>query len=372
MRKAGGDIPGERDLCSVPAFFPDATRGVVRTVDAADLLTAGIEGVVVNAYHLMTSPGLSVIESLGGVRRLMGWDGLVVSDSGGFQLLSLIHRNKSAGRVDSDGVTFYKKQGSVRKAHIFTPEKSIQVQFGIGADIMFCLDDCPSPRAGEKEQDLCVERTISWADRCKREHARLSVERERSGLARSRLFAVIQGEDRKELREKCAAELRSMGFDGYAFGGWPMDREGRLKREIIGFTASLMPDGSPKFALGVGNPREIVECAAMGYTMFDCVLPTRDARRGRIYVLDPDFASGGSAAEGSIYDSFYVTEERYARDREPIDRSCDCRACRAHSRAYMHHLFAVGDELAHRLATIHNLRTYSRLVGVLRERAGKA
>jgi len=335
----------------LPAYFPDATRGVVRGLDSRDLLEAGISGIVVNTWHLMDSPGATAIEAAGGIRKFMGWSGVVASDSGGFQLLSLVHRDRAAGTVTAEGVTYVRRSGGSGKKHLFTPEKSVAAQFAIGSDIMFCLDDCPSPAAGAKENEASVERTVGWAVRCREEYDKQVGERKLTAGDRPLLFAVIQGGDDPGLRKECARALIATGFDGYAFGGWPMDKNGKMKTDILGLTAGLMPADRPRFALGVGNPSELAECRKMGYDIFDCVLPTRDARHKRLYVLDPD-------GPGSIN----IGDEKFVRDGRPVSAVCSCRLCRGYTRTYLHHLFQIEDSAAWRLATIHNLATYATII----------
>jgi queuine tRNA-ribosyltransferase len=374
----------------VPAFLPDATRGVVRGLDARDLEACGVPGLVVNAFHLARRPGSRVVEGLGGVHALMGWKRPVVTDSGGFQILSLIRQNPKLGTITNREAIF--RTGKGGKAERLSPEKSIQIQRRLGADILVCLDDCTHPDDPSSEQTASVVRTIDWAERCKAEFERglervsrmrampaedrlkegLRTEREsvgspafrRSspGVERPLLFAVVQGGSDPDLRRLCARELVAMGFDGYGFGGWPFDAHGRLLTGTLALMAELLPDDQPKYALGIGSPRALVACARMGYNLFDCALPTRDARRGRLYV----FRSDG----GLEYDRLYIRDAAHRRDGKPVSDACDCLTCRGHSRAYLHHLFAVGDALAWRLATIHNLRFYAALLERLNKRGG--
>ncbi len=338
---------------SLPAFLPDATRAVLRGLDPADLAACGIEAVMVNAFHLMTEPGPTVVAAAGGAGMFMGWDGPVFSDSGGFQLMSMIYRDKSAGTISDGGVTFYRSPGGRRKRYELTPESCIGTQFALGTDAMFCLDDCPKPRAGREAVAASVRRTIEWAKRCRAEFDRL-VEGRRIGTGRPLLFAVVQGgSDRKE-RERCFTELARIGFDGYGFGGWPLDDDGNVDTEIMGFTASLAPPGAPLHALGVGNPAAVVAAYRLGYRLFDCSMPSRDGRHGRLW----SFAPGG----GLEFVTLNIGGEKNTRDGAPVSEGCECAACARHSRAYLHHLFAVDDSLGGRLATIHNLRTWAVLM----------
>jgi len=350
---------------ALPAFLPDATRAVVRSIDSRDLEACSVTGLVVNTFHLTTQPGAGLIKSLGGVHHFMRWARPVVSDSGGFQLLSMIRSNPRYGAVSERGIHFTNidRGGSKLK---FTPQKSIQVQFDLGADVMICLDDCPRPDASAAENAESVGRTVLWARQCRAEFDRLLAVRGQSGDTRPLLFGVIQGGNDPQLRADCAGALLELGFDGYGFGGWPLDAEGHLAEEMLACTARLMPDGLPKFALGVGKPENIVRGFRLGYNVFDCVLPTRDARRGRLYVFA---APGGPSATGVLTDGFYrfvyLGDKKHKRDSRPISATCDCHCCRNYSLGYLHHLFDIKDVLAYRLATMHNLRFYTRLMACL-------
>jgi len=351
---------------ALPAFFPDATRGVVRGLDAADLKACGVPGLVVNAFHLGNRPGSRTVQSLGGMHVLMGWRRPVISDSGGFQIFSLIRQNPRLGTITSKEAIFRLAEGG--KAERLSPEKSIQTQLRLGADILVCFDDCTHPAAPREEQAASVARTIEWAGRCKAEFERgvegrtrrdrLKAEPQTQAGPRPLLFAVIQGGADPELRRRCARELTAIGFDGYGFGGWPFDASGRLLADILALTADLMPSDKPRYALGIGSPAALRACARIGYNLFDCALPTRDARRGRLYVFRGD---------GLEHARLYIRDSAHRRDGKPVSEACDCLTCRGYSRAYLHHLFAVGDSLAWRLATIHNLRFYTTLLDRLKE-----
>ncbi len=343
----------------LPTFFPDATRGVIRTLDSQDLHQSGVEGLIVNTYHLMSKPGTTVLKEVGGIKALMGWDGWIISDSGGFQLLSMIYQNPAFGKINRDGVIFYRDSKGGKEKYNFTPEKSIQVQFALGADIMICLDDCPPLGATPQEEQESIQRTIEWARRCKEEFETQVKNKKMTGANRPLLFGVIQGGNSKELREQCAQALINIGFDGYGFGGWPLDEGGKYNNEILQFTADLIPKELPKYALGVGNPQAVHDCYQMGWNIFDCVLPTRDARHQRLYILE-------SNNTGQIYSYLHISQEKYTRDTQPIDPNCDCHTCQKYSRAYLKHLFEIEDATASRLATMHNVRTYTRLIEKLR------
>lgn len=349
---------------TLPTFFPDATRGVIRSVDSNDLRSVNVPGIVVNTYHLMTHPGASVIKSHGGIKTMMDWDGFVISDSGGFQLMSLIQQQTGFGKVSDDGITFYRGSTQEKKKYQLTPEKAIQVQFALDADIMICLDAFTPVGATREETQQSVRRTVTWARRCKDEFDRQVKQRKFTPENRPLLFGVIQGGEDPQLRTECAIALKDIGFDGYGFGGWPIDDTGELSTKTLKLTADLMEDDKPKYALGVGNPSAIVACARMGYTIFDCVLPTRDARHKRLYVFTEDPKS--SNLDGKFWSYIHIHQEKNLRDKRPLSEWCDCLTCTHYSRAYLNHLFAIRDTLAYRLATIHNLRFYTQLIERIR------
>jgi queuine tRNA-ribosyltransferase len=345
----------------LPVYFPDATRGVVRTVDSRDLEACGVQGLVVNAFHLSTRPGAGLIKRAGGIHAFMGWNRPVASDSGGFQLMSMIRENSRYGTVSDRGIHFVDVDGKRNKV-LFTPERSIRLQFDLGADLMICLDDCPSADASPEEVKGSVARTIDWARRCRAEFDRLLETRIGSHTPRPLLFGVIQGGYDQQLRAECARELLPLEFDGFGFGGWPLTPDGDLAQDILAHTASLSPWSLPRFALGVGKPEHIVRCYQMGWRIFDCVLPTRDARHGRLYTFKSADREQVDVLAGGFYRFVYIRDKKHKRQSGPVSMVCDCPCCQDYSLAYLHHLFEVGDPLALRLATLHNLRFYTQLL----------
>ncbi len=367
MNAEPSSLATEHGPLRLPAFFPDATRAVVRALDAQDLQTCSVQGVVVNTFHLSSRPGVGAIASAGGIHSFMGWPGPVLSDSGGFQVFSLLHQSPQSGSVSGKG--FHYRLSRSGDTKVLTPESCIQKQFRMGSDILVCLDHCTHPSEPPEEQRRSVEHTIQWARACRSEFDRLAEQKDRScdSYERPMLFAVIQGGDDLSLRRRCAEELFETGFDGYGFGGWPVTDDGRL-RETVHAVAELVPPESALWGLGIGKPEHVVRSVALGYQLFDCVIPTRDARHRRLYV----FRSRPEEApldDRNFYKCVYLQDKKHVRDDSPLDPECDCLCCRHYSRAYLHHLFRVGDGLAHRLATIHNLRFYTRLMQVLRERS---
>ena len=345
-----------------PIFLPDATRAVTKSIDSMDMLKSKVRGCVVNTYHLMTSPGIDVLQEFGGIKGYMNFDGLVVSDSGGWQVFSLIHRSNKKGSITDEGVVF--SIGGAKDT-LFTPEKSLQTQFGIGSDIMICLDDFTPPDGDSYAIKQSVERTTHWAKRTKVEYARICNEKGLNDKNRPHLFAVVQGAKSKEMRKKSADELIEIGFDGYGFGGYLIDENGNLDFEMMEYLSRLIPDDKPKFALGTGSPHEIAICYEYGWDIFDCTLPTRDARHQRLYVFNWEPKSLKDVQNPDIHGHVSIRKAQYSKDNGPISEFCDCHTCKNYSKAYLNHLFRIGDTAAYRLATIHNLRTYTMLIEAL-------
>jgi len=348
-------------VLQLPVFLPDATHGVVRSLDASDLLQCGVQAVQMNVFYLMQKPGSSTIKALGGLHHMFAWPKPIVTDSGGFQVYSLIHQNPKYGSLTERGMLF-RPEGSSRRFQL-TPEKSIQLQVDYGADIVICLDDCTDVDQPLSVQQESVDRTIKWARRCKMEFEH-QVELRRLE-PRPLLFAVVQGGGSHELRQRCAEELLAIGFDGFGLGGWPLDSKGNLLEEIIAYTRELIPPQFPMHALGVGQPANIVTCARMGYDLFDSTMPTRDARHGRLYIFTDDPTS--SKLEGEWYSYLYIQDAQNMKADSPLSPYCDCLCCSNYSRAYLYHLFKVNDSLFYRLATLHNLRFVVQLMRRLRE-----
>jgi queuine tRNA-ribosyltransferase len=350
-----------RGTLAVPTFMPDATRAGVRGVSSDDLRAVGVEGLVVNAFHLMRRPGARVMQGAGGVHRFMDWDGPILSDSGGFQVWSLIRQDPKRGVIRDNEVIF--REPSTGEKWTLTPERIVNLQFQLGSDIVVCLDDCTDAEAPEAEQERSVERTVRWARRCREEFDRQAGQR--AGKA-PRIFAVVQGGGLEPLRRQCASELAAIGFDGYGFGGWPLAADGSLLAEPMRWVAETLPPSAPKHALGIGRPDHVVNAFALGYSIFDCALPTRDARHGRLYTFRSGWADRRPMPGDDFYAAVRIHDSEYRVDHGPIEDGCDCVACTRHSRAYLHHLFKVGDLSAERLATLHNLRFYVRLFRSLR------
>lgn len=340
-----GDIP-------LPAFLPDGTSGVVRGVDARDLADVGTPAVQMNVYHLMQRPGSSTIQALGGLHTLTGWRGPISTDSGGFQVYSLIRQNAKLGSITDRGALFRIED----RKYQLTPEKSIQLQFSYGADTLFCLDDCTHVDDPPEVQTQSVSRTVRWAKACKAEFDRLIAEKQLPPDQRPKLFGVVQGGGDLALRRACAEQLLEIGFDGYGYGGWPLDAQNNLLTEVIAYTRAVIPAEYPMHALGVGHPANVVACTRLGYGLFDSTMPTRDARHGRLYTFTTDHG-----LDGDFFSYLYIKDDKHIKASGPPSAHLPADV----SLGYLHHLYKLGDTLYERLATRHNLRFMNALMARL-------
>jgi queuine tRNA-ribosyltransferase len=322
IRTAHGDV-------QTPAFMPVGTYGAVKGLAPSDLEQLGAEIVLSNAYHLEMRPGSAAIEELGGLHRFMGWDRPILTDSGGFQVFSL----KSLRKVDDDGVSFRSPVDGSK--HRFTPESVVELQRRYGVDVAMPLDVCTPWRAERDEVDLALRRTVDWAERS-------LAARGGSPMA---LFGIVQGGFFPELRARCAEQLAAMPFDGLALGGLSVGEPREVLIESVQRYGPLLPPERPRYLMGVGYPGDLVEAVAAGIDMFDCVLPTRNARNGTLFV------DGGRLV---------IKNARFRSDERPVEEGCECACCRRFSRAYLRHLYVTGEMLAARLMTTHNLHHYMR------------
>lgn len=346
----------------MPVYMPDATYGYIRSLISEDLRQVQLPALMMNAFHLMQKPGSTTIQALGGLHKMANWQGLIMTDSGGFQAYSLIRQNPKYGSLTSKGILF-RPENSQRKVNL-TPEKSIQLQFGYGSDILICLDDCTHINASYQEQQLSVERTIDWAKRAKQTYLQQLSERKTDPEDRPLIFGVIQGGAEPDLRKQCAEALLEIGFDGFGFGGWPLDDDSNLITDILELVRGLVPSDFPIHALGIGHPESIVTAYKIGYEMFDCALPTRDARHARLYTREIDKITPDTQPGWLKFK--YINTEVYFRDPNPIEENCDCPACQNYSLGYLYHLYRMRDPAYFRLATMHNLRFMTRLIEDLR------
>jgi queuine tRNA-ribosyltransferase len=358
-----------------PFFMPDATRGFVRSIDNEILEGLGLEAILINTFHLFLHPGMEIIKKAGDAHKFMNWPRPLLSDSGGYQVFSLIHKNPRLGKITDEEVIFNSpKDGS---KHILTPEIAIGIQFDLGVDMMVCLDDPPPNNYPREKIAEAVERTIRWAKRCKTEYEKQIKKRKISKENRPLIFGVIQGGQYLDLRKHCAEELVKIGFDGYGFGARHIDNEGNFMEETLRETAKFIPQDSLRFALGVGTPEDIVKCYSFGWDMFDCVIPTREGRHGRLFISNKQTQIPNNKIQDTkhkildtkFYETININNGKYKDDFSPIDENCDCMLCKNHTRAYLHHLFASKEMLGMRLAAIHNLKFYVDLMKGLRNSA---
>jgi queuine tRNA-ribosyltransferase len=331
-----GEFETPHGTFNTPAFLPVGTQGTVKAMSPDRLTDLGAEIVLSNMYHLYLRPGHKVIEEMGGLHRFMGFHGPILTDSGGFQIYSLGDLRK----LSDEGVKFQSHLDGSR--HFITPEDAVRIQGALGADIIMCLDECTSYPSSFEDTKSSMELTLGWAERCK-------AAKERDDQA---LFGIVQGGMYQELRKISAEKTIEIGFPGHAVGGLSVGEAKGLMYEISEFTLSLLPYEKPRYLMGVGTPEDLVRLTAMGADMFDCVMPTRNARNGSF------FTSRGKVV---------IKNERYAKDPSPIDDECDCYTCRNFSRAYLRHIFMAGEILAAILGTLHNLSFYLTLTRRIRE-----
>ena len=320
-----------------PAFMVVGTQGAVRAMTPDQLRAAGAEVLLANTYHLALRPGEKLVAKLGGLHRFMRWEGPIVTDSGGFQVFSLPSKE-----ISDRGVRFKNEvDGSTID---LTPERSMEIQQQLGADIIMAFDECTPYPADEKLAGAGVRRTLSWMERCLRAHERSN---------RQALFGIVQGSVYEHLRVACAKSLVALDLPGYAIGGVSVGEGHELLCKITALTAPLLPESRPRYLMGVGLPEDLLAAIGLGIDLFDCVIPTRYARSASVFT-----------SRGRIR----LSNRRYRRDAYPIDTSCDCAACAGgFSRAYLHHLFASNEILSAILASIHNTHFYQRLVRDARE-----
>lgn len=348
----------------LPVFFPDATRATVKTIDSVDIKTTKTPGILVNTYHLYRELGGRAIKNHNGIRGFMSWKGAVISDSGGFQVMSLAKASSKRGSVADEGVTF-RPQG--KKKIVFTPEKSIQFQMLLKPDMVIVLDDFTEPTADYKKAKESIERTVLWGRRSKEEFLRICQKEGLDENSRPYILGVVQGGDYLDLRKECAERLVKIGLDGLGYGGWPLTLKGEFNYDVARRIVKDTPRGYFLYGLGIGKPEEIVGCVDLGYHIFDCVLPTRDARHRRLYVYEADSIKDIDIRQPKFYSYYTPDKEKYYQDSRPVSKACDCLLCQNYTRAYLAHLFRLEEPTALRLATIHNLRFYSILMEKLQE-----
>jgi queuine tRNA-ribosyltransferase len=344
-----GELRTPHGVVETPAFMPVGTQGSVKAMRQRDLEETGAQIILGNTYHLYLRPGDRLIARRGGLHRFIGWAHPILTDSGGYQVFSLAARRK----IDEEGAEFRSHlDGSV---HRLSPESAVDIQARLGSDIAMVLDECLSYPASRDETAQSMERSVRWAARCRmqfaaiRDGVRTDVAATNPGQAQ---FGIVQGGVFQDLRDQSAAAVTAMGFEGYAIGGLSVGEPIDVMYAMVSGTARRLPTGQPRYLMGAGTPEDLVECVARGIDMFDCVLPTRNARNGQL------FTSAGR---------LNIKNARYAEDDGPVDPACDCYTCRTHSRAYLRHLFLAGEMTAGTLNTLHNLTFYLDTMRRIRE-----
>jgi len=322
-----------------PAFMPVGTYGSVKAMTPRDIRDIGAEIILGNTFHLFLRPGLEVVEQFGGLHRFIGWDKPILTDSGGFQVFSLAHKRK----ITEEGVTF---ASPVDGSKVFlSPEVSMKIQTVLNSDIAMIFDECTPYPATEKVAETSMELSLRWAERSRRSFDGLNNP--------NALFGIVQGSVYENLRRRSAEGLVQIGFDGYAVGGLAVGETEAERNHTLDFTVPLLPQDRPRYLMGVGRPEDIVEAVRRGIDMFDCVMPTRNARNGFLFT-----------AEGTLR----IRNAKFIGDTRVIEEGCDCYACaNGFSRAYLRHLDRCNEILASQLATMHNLRHYQRLMAGLRD-----
>jgi len=331
-----GRMETARGMVETPMFMPVGTQGTVKAVLPRDLEEMGSQILLANTYHLYLRPGAELIQKLGGLHRFMNWNGPILTDSGGYQVFSLGAMRK----LSEEGVRFQSHlDGSY---HLLTPENVMQIQAALGSDIAMVLDECIPHDADREYARASTDRTIRWAERCLRARVR----------ADQLVFGIVKGGMYTDLRERCVQELCSMPFEGFAVGGLGVGEGEALLHSIAASTVGWLPEDRPRYLMGVGRPEDILNAVRAGFDLFDCVLPTRNARNGTL------FTSAGKLS---------IKRAEFANDSRPLDPACDCYCCRNFSRAYLRHLYMAGEILSSVLNSLHNLYFYHRLMERCRE-----
>lgn len=335
-RARTGRITTPHGEIQTPIFMPVGTSASVKAMRPENLKDAGAQIILSNTYHLYLRPGHRLVEQMGGLHKFMAWDRPILTDSGGFQVYSLTELRK----ITEEGVKFRSHiDGSM---HLLTPELSIRIQESLGADIIMCFDECPPAEADREYVERSLAMTTRWAGRCKDAHSR----------ADQLLFGIVQGGRFADLRQRSLQELQEIGFDGYALGGLSVGETKPVMHEVMDACSDLLPVNHPRYIMGIGTPEDLVEAVWRGYDMFDCVMPTRNARNGMLFT-----------SQGRLN----IKRKQYEDDQGPIDPTCDCYVCRTYSRSYLRHLFRSGEILSSMLNTHHNIAWYLNLMARMRE-----
>jgi len=327
-----------------PIFMPVGTQATVKTLDQHDLIEAQAQIILGNAYHLYLRPGHELIDRMGGLHQFMNWSRPILTDSGGFQVFSLGDLNK----ISEEGVRFQSHlDGS---SHLFTPESVMEIEHGLGADIIMAFDECTPYPCERDYAEKSMRMTLRWAERCIKRHQELSAQR--THRPPQALFGIVQGSVYPDLRRTCAQELIQMDLPGYAIGGLAVGEPRDSMFGVIRETTPLLPNDKPRYLMGVGLPNDLVEAVGAGADMFDCVVPTRNARNGTVFTRNGRLRLRNAA---------------HAEDPQPLESDCACKTCTHYSRAYLRHLFKTNEVLGMHLATFHNVFFFQQLMRDMRD-----
>lgn len=355
-----GHLSLPHGVVHTPVFMPIATRGAVKSITLPEVNGLGAQIILNNTYHLLLRPGLVGMKAIGGTHKLMNWEKPILTDSGGFQVFSLAKISK----ITEEGVEFRSHIDGAKV--MITPESSMEMQAAIGSDIVMQFDDVAPGQSSRERFEEAMERSLRWAKRCR--VAFDEIHKNTPSEKRPKLFGIVQGGIHEDLRERSARGLMEIGFDGYAVGGLSVGEAREDMYRIVRQICQILPADKPRYFMGGGMPEEMVRNVRAGIDMFDCVLPTRNARHGSLFLWNQDPASiDFSSCDDNFYSKLNITGEVNALDHGKIDPHCDCQTCATVSRAYLRHLFAVGEPVAQHMATVHNLRFYLKLMEELRK-----
>ena len=338
-RARAGVMQTAHGKVETPIFMPVGTQGTVKSLTPEELLSAGAQIILGNTYHLYLRPGCDVIIHFNGLHGFMNWSGPILTDSGGFQIFSLA----KLAKISEEGVTFQSHIDGNR--HLLTPEKAVEIQTCLDSDVVMCLDHCIQHPASRAQTRQALEMTSRWAERC-------MVAWQGKTNGHSALFGILQGGMFKDLREASSEALVARDFDGFAIGGLSVGEPVETMLEIADFTLPKLPGEKPRYIMGTGTPENLIELVALGADMFDCVLPTRNARNGQVF-----------SRKGTLN----ISNAKYRHDTDPLEPGCDCYTCRNYSRAYLRHLYLAKELLAYRLTTLHNVYFFLNLMKQMRE-----
>jgi queuine tRNA-ribosyltransferase len=381
-----GELVTNHGTLKTPFFMPIATKGSMRavnTIEVKERLNSPI--LLLNTYHLYLRPGSDLVRQLGGLHTFINWERPILTDSGGYQVFSLSKMRK----ISEEGATFRSHIDGSK--HILTPEESIRTQFNLGSDIQMVLDECPPGTASKYYVEKSLALTTRWAKRSKDALDKFYVEESEEEKARRGMknrplqFGIVQGGTHEDLRKESLRQLQEIGFDGYAIGGVSVGEARSEVLKVIKWIAPLLPEDKPRYLMGLGKPEEIVYAVSFGVDMFDCVIPSREARHGAVYtwqtpnkkeVLTKYFQElletrqEAKLPEEKFYTSIKIKREEYRDDMLPIDENCSCFTCQNYSRAYIRHLLTVDETVAYELLTIHNVHFYLEMMQLLQEMKG--